>query len=87
MALPRFRVLSSVIALRSSEICKQIRGLTPQQRSICQARPDAIVYVSEGAQMATSECKWQLRNYRWNCSLRGNKTIFGSEIKLGESTS
>ncbi|CAK8685468.1 unnamed protein product [Clavelina lepadiformis] len=77
-----FAALSSVIALGSSEFCKNIPGLTPQQRSMCQERPDAIVVVSEGAQLAISECRWQFRNNRWNCTSTGNKTLFGTELRI-----
>ncbi len=62
------RALSSVVALGANIICNKIPGLAPRQRTICQSRPDAIVAVGEGSKLGMSECRYQFRNMRWNCT-------------------
>lgn len=74
---------SSVVALGASIICNKIPGLAPRQRIICQSRPDAIIVIGEGAQMGINECQFQFRNWRWNCSALGERTVFGKELKVG----
>ena len=78
-----FSVLSSVVAQGTMEICKKVLGLTPHQISMCQSRPDAMIPVSEGIQMAIGECRWQFRNHRWNCTSSGRRSIFGTELRIG----
>jgi len=63
------RALSSVVALGASTICYRIPGLSPRQRTLCQGHPDAMVAAGEGAKVALSECQYQFRNERWNCSV------------------
>ncbi|KAJ8332425.1 hypothetical protein SKAU_G00425980 [Synaphobranchus kaupii] len=33
--------------------------------------------------MGIKECQFQFRNGRWNCSMLGQRTIFGKELKVG----
>lgn len=80
-----FRVTTSVDGLKSSEICKHILGFSPHQRAICEKKPDTIVYVSEGIELATSECQFQFRNNRWNCTDSGDSTTFGTRPEFGKS--
>lgn len=79
------RALSSVVALGANIICNKIPGLAPRQRAICQSRPDAIIVVGEGAQMGINECQFQFRYGRWNCSALGERTVFGQELRVGQS--
>lgn len=79
------RALSSVVALGANIICNKIPGLAPRQRAICQSRPDAIIVVGEGAQMGINECQYQFRYGRWNCSALGERTVFGQELRVGQS--
>lgn len=72
-----------MVALGASIICNKIPGLAPRQRIICQSRPDAIIVIGEGAQMGINECQFQFRNWRWNCSALGERTVFGKELKVG----
>ena len=52
---------------------------------MCQAHPRSIVVISEGAQMAMSECRYQFRHNRWNCTQEGHDTVFGKELRIGKS--
>lgn len=86
LCVPYFgRALSSVVALGANIICNKIPGLAPRQRAICQSRPDAIIVVGEGAQMGINECQYQFRYGRWNCSALGERTVFGQELRVGQS--
>lgn len=33
--------------------------------------------------MGINECQFQFRNWRWNCSALGERTVFGKELKVG----
>lgn len=85
VSLTPCRALSSVVALGANIICNKIPGLAPRQRAICQSRPDAIIVVGEGAQMGINECQYQFRYGRWNCSALGERTVFGQELRVGQS--
>lgn len=80
-----YRALSSVVALGTNIICNKIPGLAPRQRALCQSRPDAIIAIGEGAQRGLNECQYQFRYGRWNCSALGEKTVFGQELRVGQS--
>ncbi|XP_061429957.1 protein Wnt-7b-like isoform X1 [Lethenteron reissneri] len=75
--------LSSVVALGANIICNKIPGLAPRQRALCQSRPDVIIVIGEGAQLGISECQYQFRFGRWNCTALGERTVFGQELKVG----
>lgn len=81
-----YRALSSVVALGANIICNKIPGLAPRQRALCQSRPDAIIVIGEGAQLGINECQYQFRNGRWNCSALGERTVFGQELRVGQSS-
>ena len=74
-----------MVALGANIICNKIPGLAPRQRAICQSRPDAIIVVGEGAQLGINECQYQFRYGRWNCSALGERTVFGQELRVGQS--
>uniref|UniRef100_S4R9N1 Protein Wnt n=1 Tax=Petromyzon marinus TaxID=7757 RepID=S4R9N1_PETMA len=63
-------------------ICNKIPGLAPRQRALCQSRPDVIIVIGEGAQLGISECQYQFRFGRWNCTALGERTVFGQELKV-----
>lgn len=73
------------MALGANIICNKIPGLAPRQRAICQSRPDAIIVIGEGAQLGINECQYQFRYGRWNCSALGERTVFGQELRVGQS--
>lgn len=71
-----FLALSSVVALGANIICNKIPGLAPRQRAICRSRPVAIAVIGEGAKIGITECQYQFRNMRWNCSTSTRKDSF-----------
>lgn len=73
------------MALGANIICNKIPGLAPRQRALCQTRPDAIIVIGEGAQLGINECQYQFRYGRWNCSALGERTVFGQELRVGQS--
>ncbi|XP_053551970.1 protein Wnt-7b-like [Bombina bombina] len=75
--------VSSVLALGASIICSKMPGLSSRQRTICQARPDAIIAIGTGARMGNEECRYQFQRSRWNCSSLGEPSLFGQELKVG----
>lgn len=85
LSLSAHRALSSVVALGANIICNKIPGLAPRQRALCQSRPDAIIIIGEGAQLGINECQYQFRYGRWNCSALGERTVFGQELRVGQS--
>ena len=65
-------------------ICQHLPGLVQQQVSVCQSHPDTIRSVSDGARRGITECQYQFRNERWNCSTVNDADIpFGYTIKRG----
>lgn len=74
-----------MVALGANIICNKIPGLAPRQRALCQSRPDAIIVIGEGAQLGINECQYQFRYGRWNCSALGERTVFGQELRVGQS--
>ncbi|CAD5114418.1 DgyrCDS3549 [Dimorphilus gyrociliatus] len=59
---------SSVHSFSAVRICSKAIGLTGRQRSICSSRPDAMIAIIEGEELAKEECRYQFRNHRWNCA-------------------
>ncbi|KAL3095631.1 hypothetical protein niasHT_024457 [Heterodera trifolii] len=48
--------------------CVQLKGLSPGQKRICELFKDHMHAIGSGAKQAISECEWQFRYHRWNCS-------------------
>ena len=72
-----------MVALGANIICNKIPGLAPKQRLICRSRPNAIVAIGDGAKLGASECRFQFKNMRWNCSsIDSDASMFGYE-RLG----
>ena len=63
-------------------ICQKIRGLTHGQEKLCMLYADHMVHVGNGAQKGISECQYQFRNNRWNCSTIDHSTVFGPILKI-----
>ncbi|XP_075216700.1 wnt oncogene analog 2 [Lycorma delicatula] len=77
------RVMSSVVALGAGVICNRIPGLTPRQREMCRAAPDAMVALGDGVRLGRLECQAQFKSHRWNCSALGKGNSFGHVILVG----
>lgn len=83
-----FRFCSRVygaITLGSEVFCTRIPGLTSRQREMCRSSPDAMVAVGDGIRLATTECKYQFRHHRWNCTGIDNPASFGHVVIVGRS--
>jgi len=66
-------------------ICNNIAGLVEKQRDICNARPDVMVAIGEGAELSLAECQYQFKDHRWNCSLEKSETSLqlGTNLQVG----
>lgn len=78
-----FLALSSVVALGANIICNKIPGLAPRQRAICRSRPVAMAVIGDGAKIGITECQYQFRNSRWNCSsAEQHESLFGYQHEI-----
>ncbi|RZC35235.1 wnt domain containing protein [Asbolus verrucosus] len=53
---------------------------------MCRSSPDAMVAVGDGIRLATTECKYQFRHHRWNCTGIDNPASFGHVVIVGMYT-
>ncbi|KAF7637599.1 Protein Wnt [Meloidogyne graminicola] len=60
--------LSPQIPSVTTTECTELKGLSPGQKRICELFKDHMPAVGNGAKQAISECEWQFRHHRWNCS-------------------
>ena len=67
--------------------CSQLQGLSKGQTQLCFLYPDHISHIGRGARLGVSECQWQFKNRRWNCSTVDDSNIFGPVLTIGECTS
>ncbi|XP_026289277.1 protein Wnt-1-like [Frankliniella occidentalis] len=61
-------------------------NLRRKQRRLVRDNPGVLLAVSKGAKAAVSECQYQFRNRRWNCSTRHfqrGKNLFGKIVDRG----
>ncbi|CAH0394339.1 unnamed protein product [Bemisia tabaci] len=56
-----------------SAVCKVLPGMSKEQLALCYRNPDVIMAAVEGIHMAVDECKFQLKDNRWNCSTMETK--------------
>jgi len=64
-------------------ICAALPGLVSRQIQVCQAHPNTIHSVSDGARKGIQQCQYQFRNERWNCTTQDEQNIFGSTLDRG----
>ncbi|XP_013164033.1 PREDICTED: protein Wnt-5b-like isoform X2 [Papilio xuthus] len=60
-----------------SRMCSKLHGLTPGQRRVCRRYQDHMPAVGAGAKQGITECQYQFRSRRWNCTVTGDETVFG----------
>nr|XP_039264429.1 protein Wnt-5-like [Styela clava] len=71
---------------RNRSICQKVEGFTQYQKRWCKKNKAFIKFVIEGARQGISECKYQFRGDRWNCSTEEKKWIFyGKFLKYSGS--
>lgn len=75
------------MALSADVICGKMPGLTGKQRTLCAAKPDAMVAISNGAKLGLAECQEQFKHHRWNCSAVGSRNGFGHVVVVGKALS
>jgi len=64
-------------------ICAALPGLVSRQIEVCQAHPNTIHSVSDGARKGIQQCQYQFRNERWNCTTKDVQNVFGSTLERG----
>ncbi|XP_015794709.1 protein Wnt-5b [Tetranychus urticae] len=57
--------------------CDQMKGLSKGQMQLCHLYKDHMPHIGKGARLGITECQWQFKNSRWNCSI-DDSTVFGS---------
>lgn len=67
-----------------SRMCSKLHGLTPGQRRVCRRYQDHMPAVGAGAKQGITECQYQFRSRRWNCTVTGDETVFGPLTLIGE---
>ncbi|XP_076335757.1 protein Wnt-5b-like [Tachypleus tridentatus] len=60
--------------LGTQPLCSQVSGLSKGQFKLCLLYYDHIPFIARGANLAISECHFQFRNRRWNCTSITNTT-------------
>ncbi|XP_046439719.1 protein Wnt-16-like [Daphnia pulex] len=64
-------------------ICAALPGLVSRQIQVCQAHPNTIQSVSDGARKGIEQCQHQFRNERWNCTTKDDQNVFGATLERG----
>ena len=64
--------------------CSQLRGLSKGQTQLCFLYPDHISHIGRGARLGVSECQWQFKNRRWNCSAVDDSNVFAPVLTIGK---
>lgn len=64
--------------------CYGVPGLSSQQMTVCQSKPDLIPTLRRGAKLGITECQNQFEKERWNCSTTNSSSVFGEIINIGE---
>ncbi|XP_040566218.1 protein Wnt-5b [Lepeophtheirus salmonis] len=66
----------------TSPLCNQITGLTMGQRKLCMLYTDHMMHVGRGARTGISECQFQFRHNKWNCSTVDDTTVLGPVLNI-----
>src|SRR5205085_182385 len=59
-------------------------GLSKGQQQLCQLYKDHMALVGRGAKESISECQYQFRTSRWNCSTVDDNSVFGPILTSGK---
>merc|ERR1712020_117138 len=63
-------------------LCQQITGLSSGQKKLCMLYTDHMMHVGRGARNGITECQFQFRNHKWNCSTVEDSTVFGPILSI-----
>lgn len=61
-----------------------VKPVTPKQQRLCKKYPELVNYIGLGAQVAISQCQYQFKHRRWNCSAHSPENVFGKIVKIGK---
>lgn len=64
--------------------CNKLPGLSKGQQQLCQLYKDHMALVGRGAKESISECQYQFKTSRWNCSTVDDNSVFGPILTSGE---
>ncbi|PIC22700.1 hypothetical protein B9Z55_016663 [Caenorhabditis nigoni] len=59
---------SSPTTANSPILCKNVPGLTPQQKRMCHENPNIIKYLISGLRSALHTCEYTFQREAWNCA-------------------
>ncbi|KAL1494683.1 hypothetical protein ABEB36_010247 [Hypothenemus hampei] len=59
---------SSELVLNPNQVCKKMRQSRSKIHDICKNKPDLLKHIADGVRLAQSECQYQFRYRRWNCT-------------------
>ena len=62
------RAVGSPLVMDPNSICRKSRRLAGKQREICRKEIEIVEEVANGAKIALSECQYQFKQRRWNCT-------------------
>ena len=66
-------------------LCQQITGLSNGQQKLCMLYTDHMMHVGRGARQGISECQFQFKDKKWNCSTVDDSTVFGPILSIRKS--
>lgn len=61
-----------------------VKPVTPKQQRLCRRYPELVPYIGLGAKFSISQCQYQFKNRRWNCSAQNPENVFGKIVKIGK---
>ena len=67
-------------------LCQQITGLSNGQQKLCMLYTDHMMHVGRGARQGISECQFQFKDKKWNCSTVDDSTVFGPILSIRKSS-
>lgn len=68
----------------AGDLCAAVPGLVSQQLRVCEAHPNAMLAVGDGARRGIGECQNQFKHERWNCTPEGDQQVFGHTLQRGK---
>ena len=79
---PDLFMLGSKDRNSAAGLCNQVTGLTSGQKKLCMLYTDHMMHVGRGARNGISECQFQFRHNKWNCSTVEDSTVFGPILSI-----
>lgn len=59
-----------------------VKPVTPKQQRLCRKYPELVPYIGLGAKFSISQCQFQFKNRKWNCSAHSPENVFGKIVKI-----